>query len=463
MYFNMWIPFLVTLILAFYLLISHQLVQLRVEHLKNQSYQSQIYAIQYLKNAGKENGEVQALKKGAKHFAVYMAGVTGYRIQIYDKDGLLADSDSQSGQLPETKDIQKSFETKAYSFFLQHGMKYLSFSSPIISLLDNRMGQVIGSIRYVYPLQEERMFLLQVMGAICLLSLGILIINGYFLRKNADSITESVRLLKEAAIQMQNGDLSQEILISSADEMEELGVTFDLMRCRLKEYISRLDEQSNQLQRFYNNVAHQLKTPLTSIIGYSQMIQISNDFDSICEDAFIIEESGEKLLHSIDVLLKGAKREALYVPLHISRFMIFEVVEDAARLLKPRLDRLKVAVMNNCDQAMIQSDREKIIEIILTLMDNALIHSECRQIEFWTEVKAEKILLHFKDDGKGIAAQDEEFIFNAFYQGDSSKGMGSGLGLSICFALAKDLAGSLQLKKSERGAEFVIEIPNLKL
>lgn len=464
MYFITWIPFLISLILAFYLLISQQIIELKLENLKTQSYQSQIYVMRYLKGLNKETGEGSSLEQMASHFAKYIATHSGYRTQIFDREGMLADSDSfPQLYFPQTKDVTSAFSKKSYSFFYQGGYRYISFSSPIKSMSDNRMGETIGVIRYLYPMQKERIFLIQVMAVVLLLSMAILMINVLLSRRNADQITESVNVLKESAIVMQNGDLSQTISIQSGDEMEELAKTFDIMRRRLKEYISRLDTQSDQIQKFYNNVAHQLKTPLTSIIGYSQLIQISDNLDNICEDAFIIEESGEKLLKSIDVMLQGAKKEGLYAPLHISQFLLYDVVEEAIQLLKPRLERLQVGTINSCLKIKVQTDREKLMEIILTLMDNALIHSECKEITFYSRYVEGQIYLHIKDDGKGIPSQDADHIFNAFYQGASAKGSGSGLGLSICDSLAKDLKSKIEFISGERGAEFAMEIPNLQL
>ena len=457
-----WIPFLIILILTFYIVLSMQLNRLAVETLKTQSYNSQIYAIRYLKTMEKGHA-LQGLEKAADYFAKYMSETSGVRVQIYNMDNMLADS--ERGEFPRTKDVRGALEMKSYVFFNYDGIRYLSFSSPIINLAEDKPEQSIGVIRYIYPMVNEKRFLLQVVCFMGLFSTMMMAITVLLTKKLAEKTTESVNILKDSVTVMQSGNLTQKVRIDSNDEMEELGEAFDTMRERLKEYIERLDSQGKQMQQFFNNVAHQLKTPLTSIIGYSQMIQVSNNPDEICEDAFIIEEAGEKLLKSIETILQDSKRKAEWAPLHIEMFELKELIQSAFRLLEPRLNRMQIKTVCDCEEGIfVQSDAEVLKEIILTLIDNAIVHSGCRNLLISAKQIEEKTYLFVKDDGCGILEKDKEYIFKAFYQVSEQSGKGSGLGLSICAALVKRLNGTLKLQDgTEKGAEFMIEIPKLYL
>ena len=236
------------------------------------------------------------------------------------------------------------------------------------------------------------------------------------------------------------------------------------MRKRLKEYIEKLDTRSKQMQQFYNNVAHQLKTPLTSIIGYSQMIQLSTNLDEICEDAFIIEEEGERLLNSIEIVLQGAREDMQWGVLHISEFEVKELVNECLKVIKPRLDKLKIKANDLSTSSLLNTDRDILKEILLTLIDNAIIHSGCQTLSIFNEKEGEDVLLHVKDDGVGIESEDRDMIFEAFFQGSESAGKGTGLGLSICLGLAKKIKGKLWLcRDTEKGTEFIIKIPRISL
>ena len=234
-YSMIWIPFLFVLIVAFYLVLSMQLDKLAVEKLKSDSYNSQLYAIRYMQMLDSDNysAEIQNI---ASHFAKYMASDAGVRVQIYSAGSLLADSSTLSGELPETGDIARAQEYKAYTFFYYKGLRYISFSSPIISTAADHRGTSVGVIRYVYPMRDERFFIMKVLGFVLLLSVVILLVNMALSRKLAGKITESVRSLEKAALYIQSGD-----------EVEELGYAFNSMRKRLKEYIGRLDSQSTQM------------------------------------------------------------------------------------------------------------------------------------------------------------------------------------------------------------------------
>ena len=158
------------------------------------------------------------------------------------------------------------------------------------------------------------------------------------------------------------------------------------------------------------------------------------------------------------------RRQAPYDPLHISIFALNELVDECIKILKPRLDKLQINVVNSCECLTLQSDREKIKEIILTLMDNAMVHSSCRNMEFSAGSDNEVTKLHIRDDGIGIDKKDAKFIFQAFYQGSGRNGSGTGLGLSICSVFSRQIGGSIELVDSSgKGAEFVLTIPTLKL
>ena len=119
------------------------------------------------------------------------------------------------------------------------------------------------------------------------------------------------------------------------------------------------------MQIFFNGAAHQLKTPLTSIIGYSQMIQVSEDSDEICEDAFVIEEAGEKLLKSINTLIADSRHGADVGPIQPTKVKFDELAGECLQLLKPRLQKLHI----DCEIIGIKgvtttTDREILKEII---------------------------------------------------------------------------------------------------
>lgn len=462
MYSVLWASFLILLIFSFGFALSIQLDRQAVERLKSQSYLNQSYAARSISVSNRNDNE-NSLKNYATYLAKHIYARNGMRVQIYLADKLLSDYGG-TVDVPFTNDVKVAMDKKAYKFFYLNGVKCISFSSPILDFSNVEIGKSIGVIRCIYPMKDEREFFIKVIGIIILLAIGMLVINLFLSHRFAREITSSVNSLKNSAILMQNGNLNNPISVKSDDEIEELGYTFELMRKRLKEYIEKLDTRSKQMQQFYNNVAHQLKTPLTSIIGYSQMIQLSTNLDEICEDAFIIEEEGEKLLNSIEIVLQGAREDMQWGVLHISEFEVKDLVSECLKVIKPRLDKLKIKANDLSTSSLLNTDRDILKEILLTLIDNAIIHSGCQTLSIFNEKEGEDLLLHVKDDGVGIESEDRDMIFEAFFQGSESAGKGTGLGLSICLGLAKKIKGKLWLcRDTEKGTEFIIKIPRISL
>ena len=278
-------------------------------------------------------------------------------------------------------------------------------------------------------------------------------------------LVASVNELRQKVSSIQKGNLNQRVVLNSNDEIQELGEAFNHMCERLNEYITRLDEQKEQLHQFFNNTTHQLKTPLTSIIGYSQMIQLRSDNNEVCEDAFIIEEAGETLLHSIEMMLEESHIKADWGPLHISSFGLEEVVEECARLLRPRFHRWNIRLENRCSSgSVLRTDRQMCKEVILTILDNAINHSGCDEIYIWEERTEGNISLHIRDNGCGISRENAQLIFKPFYQVQGGTGRGNGLGLAVCASIMDRLKGSICLwDGDESGAEFVVTFSKLHL
>ena len=449
-----WIPFFLIILMAFYIILSTRLEMQVVENLKDKSYTYQLYAMKHVKPE-EFNDMNDSAKRTANHLAEYIFEELGHRAQIY---GILRDNknteselfllaDSGDEALPYTNDVTLASAKKSYTFLYKDSRKYISFSSPIYS----------GTSK-----AEAKIF--KVIGSIVGFALVIMLLNIFLTKLMAEKITFSINELKKSVSSVQSGGPAKIADIKSGDEIEELGKAFNDMQNSINKYISNLDTQSKQMQIFFNGAAHQLKTPLTSIIGYSQIIQVSDDPDEICEDAFIIEEAGEKLLKSINTLIADSRQGMDMRPVQPVSVDFYVLAKECIQLLKPRLQKLHISCeVKEEKNTKITTDREILKEIILTVMDNAIIHSECSMIQLGIlEVDSEnnRIKLEIADNGKGISNVDKELVFKVFYQNKDSFGKGTGLGLSVCATLSQKLGGEIYIAdNSFNGCSFIIELP----
>lgn len=454
------VPFIILVNVLALAIFSSQLRRAAVENLRDKSYNSQIYVMRFIK-ASNEDDKGESLRKMAPYLVVNLAARADVRTQIYENTDLLADSAVDGEPVSVSEDVINGKSIKTYQFLKEDGQWYVSFSSPIYSGTGDGS---IGVIRYLYALDREMRYQLQMgvlLGSVSLAGIAVFwLINVW----TAGRIVRPVNELRTACSRLQRGNLRQKVELCSGDEIEELGYAFNRMSERMNEYVGRLDEQQQQLTNLFNNATHQLKTPLTSIIGYSQIIQLESDKDSVCEDAFIIEEAGENLLHSIESMLDSQKSGGTG-PLHIDTYYLNELLEECVRMLLPRLKKWKIRLENRCDASIeLRNDRMLAKEAVLCILDNAISHSSCSLIRLYAETDGGKTRLHIADNGCGIEEKEAELIFTPFYRVEKTIGQGNGLGLSACASLMQQNQGSVELARGEgRGADFILTFVKLLL
>ena len=449
----------IILLLSVIMLISfyRQLHESAVEAMLDKSYSAQLYAMRYF-SANTEVDSTTYLHKIAPYFASHMADAAGVDVEIHSHAGLLASS-TQRQMVPFVSgDVQSAFTDKSYMFVAQKGGVVLSFSSPIYGA----DGQTVGVIRFLYPMASQYRQLWQmtaILGGLTVAGLLLIMVVGFLFARR---VTTPLYLLRDTVNLMKEGQLQQRIPPMDNAEMDELGSAFNLMCERLNEYIDVLGSQQRQLRQLFNNTTHQLKTPLTSIIGYSQMIQLNSDNDQVCEDAFIIEEAGETLLRSIEAMLEESRSQTQWHPLQPQTFSLHDMVSESINLLKPRLLKYKITVENLVKKnQMLYADRTLAQEVVLAVLDNAVLHSGCQEIRFWcSEGENGALRLHIWDNGTGISPDDAPYIFKSFYRSPGLTTAGNGLGLSICDSFMRRMSGAIWLQPDvEMGAEFVLEFP----
>lgn len=449
----------VVLLLSVIMLASffQQLHESAVEAMLDKSYNAQLYAMRYF-SLSADLDSTTHLQKIAPYFASYMADAAGVDVEIHARNGMLASSTRSRSPAFVSDDIQGAFTDKSYVFVRQKGGAVLSFSSPIYGA----GGETVGVIRFLYPMtsQYRQMWRMgAIVGGLTAAALVLVSVVGFlFARK----ITRPLYLLRDTVNLMKEGNLQQRIPPVDNAEMDELGSAFNLMGERLNEYITILGNQQRQLRQVFNNTTHQLKTPLTSIIGYSQMIQLNSDNDQVCEDAFIIEEAGETLLRSIEAMLEESRSETLWHPLQLQTFPLWEMIQESAGLLRPRLLKYSITVYNQVEQGqLLTADRTLTQEVVLALLDNAVLHSGCSQICFWcSQGEHGGLQLHIRDNGNGIPEEDAPYVFKSFYRSTGLTSAGNGLGLSICESFMRRMGGAITLRPNEgAGAEFVLAFP----
>ena len=218
----------------------------------------------------------------------------------------------------------------------------------------------------------------------------------------------------------------------------------------------------NMRKEFSANVTHELKTPLTSIIASSEMIN-SNLVREKDVKIFIekIEKEAKRLLEMIDEILKLSFLDENGVNITIDKINLKTITNSVLDRLQIIAKNKKITITSNLDNAYILGNKQLIENLIYNLCDNAIKYNkENGYIKINLQTQKSNIIFSIKDSGIGIPKEAQKRVFERFYCVDKSRSKnlgGTGLGLSIVKSVAKYHNAKIELNSKEnKGSEFKI-------
>lgn len=413
----------------------------QVRFLTSESYMSQVYLMDRLSHQGDADAQREQLRASAPLLCSTLADISSLRVQLFCSDGQLAADSAPPEAVRPTDDVYSAAAgTKAYQFFSENGRSYISFSSPIYG----SGGESIGAVRYLTS-QGDLALLRRMAAAMAGFALLALVI-GYFVSSLlADTIAQPILSLQEAMHQMEEGRGKPVRLRPSAfqGEFRELEQTFVQMEEANRRNILRLGQEKEKQNVFFNSATHQLKTPLTSIIGYSEIILRMSGDEDITLSAQYIQEAGQHLLSVVENIINISRFQRTDYEFSPTWFQLEELCQECRTLLLPRLERSGIILNCNCAATEVYYDRERVREVLLNLLDNCILHSGCSRISLTSATLP--VRLTVEDNGEGIPEEQLDRLFQPFYRPGSSAPGGSGLGLSICKEIMTAQGGDIEV------------------
>jgi PAS domain S-box-containing protein len=230
-------------------------------------------------------------------------------------------------------------------------------------------------------------------------------------------------------------------------------------------------EQASALKsQFLANMSHEFRTPLNAILGYTHMLLngvTGPVSDPQRKSLSRIDSNSRHLLALINDILDITRIEAGRMPLNLSTFKIPELINEVMSELEPIIKRSNLAVTarTRTKLAPIKSDRQKVKQIVLNLLSNALKFTPSGSVVIGAtyDGTARTVSIEVADTGVGIPGESQSKVFEDFRQLDSSPARGyggTGLGLSICRRLAQMLGGTIELQSIVgQGSTFTLRLP----
>lgn len=324
--------------------------------------------------------------------------------------------------------------------------------------------------RYVKPLITFLQERTQYYGAMCLAAMltGILFIWVFVQSK----IFWQMKNLSKKMIDFLNNRYTYQFSVPEQTEMGNLQSTFNALAQRVLTNMEELQSLDNAKSEFLSIASHELRTPLTSIKGSLSLLKsgvVGQINDAALNLMRIAETETDRLIRLINDILDLAKIEARKLPLTQSWHPLRPLMNSTIDSLQGLAGQANVhLVIGKLPSVEVNMDKDRIQQVLTNLLSNAIKFSPTggRVLIDCDMTSANHLLIEVTDQGRGIAPEDQDLIFQKFRQATNSRNplvKGTGLGLAIAKALVEEHTGKIGLRSVVgQGSTFYFTLPQWK-
>ncbi len=281
---------------------------------------------------------------------------------------------------------------------------------------------------------------------------------GWFMARKAMA---GVKRVTETATRIGRQDYFGHRVAALADEGEEIRALVQAFNGMLE----RIESLLNELQQITDNIAHEMRTPITRIRGIAETtLKGDGKLDEYREMAALVIEGSDDLVAMVNTMLEIAQAGSGISERTLAPLDINEMTQEAIELFAPLAEDQKITLKANLapKPLIVTGERAKLQRVIANLLDNAIKYTPAHGMVTVT-VKPDKnsVILKVIDNGNGIDAKDLPNIFDRFYRADKSRSTtGSGLGLSLARAIIQAHSGKISVTSNQTGTTFTVILPS---
>ena len=298
--------------------------------------------------------------------------------------------------------------------------------------------------------------------SICISFMVVFILS----KRMADEIVEPFQDITNT---INSTNISEDVLSFDKYDYPELYKITDAltnMSMENKKYLERLGKEKKVRQEFFSNASHELKTPLTSIRGYTELIRSHTIQDSAqidtCLDC-VLKES-DHMTQLINDILTISKLETEEMQVTYSHIQVKKLLDSVIETLKPQVEAMHLNIYVNATEFTVFASLDHIKGIFYNLISNAIKYNKQNgRIDIELKRNQNNMYFSVEDTGVGISPIDQERIFQRFYRVDKQRSKtipGTGLGLSIVKHVVHYYHGKIHLiSKEDVGTKMTVELP----
>lgn len=285
-------------------------------------------------------------------------------------------------------------------------------------------------------------------------------------KRMADSILKPLQEISAVIRKADFGKEKIEFQNYSYSELQEITDTLQTMNNQIAKNLENLEREKQIRQEFFTNASHELKTPLTSIRGYSELLRqhaiVDPDQIDHCLDC-VLKES-DHMTKLINDILTISKLEAKDYVVQKSHIKLKDLLENVLNSLSVQAKAMNLDIDASCENVTVYANLDHIQGILYNLISNAIKYNKPNgKIIIIIKERLDNILIKVMDTGIGISKEDQEKVFQRFYRVDKQRSKivaGTGIGLAIVKHIVQFYNGSISLKSKENeGTSIEISLP----
>ena len=266
------------------------------------------------------------------------------------------------------------------------------------------------------------------------------------------SIIKPLKELERASNAVKEGDLDYKIQNDFRDEFGDVMTSFEEMRKRLKSSLERQQQYEENRKLMISNIAHDLKTPITSIQGYIEGIRdgVADTPEKMKKYTDTIYRKAEDMNGLIEDLFLFSKLDLQNFPFDFKLLNMVDYIKDIGEELIFDLEKkdIELKLQYPSKKIMVNGDGNNLRRAIMNVIDNSIKYAGAipLKIEIIVKEREKDVLIEIKDNGKGISEDAMPLIFEKFYRADPSRNTntgGSGLGLAIVKKIIEEHGGEV--------------------